>query len=176
MAVARKATSNHVRVQQSPSSTRTIPRRLHLRRYFSSEYVSGQRLGAPGPQNLGSPLTRTSTFGVALLDSNFPATSQPNRARDLTSVTNGANGTLVLRRRFVNNTGAAVTQLRLRVIDISSLAVPAGIADIRTLTSSNMVINGITDAATCLAANGVATTPCSVNVVGTTLEQPLINR
>ena len=134
--------------------------------------AAGQRLGAPGPQNLGSPLTRTSTFGVALLDSNFPATSPPNRARDLTSVTNGANGTLVLRRRFVNNTGAPVTQLRLRVIDISSLAVPPGIADIRTLSSSNVVISGITDAATCLAANGVATTPCSVNVIGTTLEQP----
>ena len=81
--------------------------------------VAGQHLGAPGPQNLASPLTRTSTFGVSLLDSNLPATSPPNRARDLTAVTNGANGTLVLRRRFVNNTGAPVTQLRLRVIDIS---------------------------------------------------------
>jgi hypothetical protein len=33
-------------------------------------------------------------------------------------------------------------------------------------------VSGINDAATCLASNGVATTPCTVNVQGTTLEQP----
>ena len=30
---------------------------------------------------------------------------------------------------------------------------------------------GVNNAGTCLAANGVATTPCTVNVEGTTLEQ-----
>jgi len=34
------------------------------------------------------------------------------------------------------------------------------------------VVAGINDAATCLASNGVATTPCTVNVQGLTLEQP----
>jgi len=134
--------------------------------------LAGQRLGAPGPQNLAGPLVRNSTIVALLLDSNVAAALSPNRVRDLTPVTNGANGTLTIRRRFVNNTGAPVTRLRFRVIDISSIAVPAGVADIRTLTSTSVVINGITDAATCLAANGVATTPCSVNVIGTTLEQP----
>jgi len=49
---------------------------------------------------------------------------------------------------------------------------PAGFADMRPRTSTLVVVSGITDAATCLASNGVATTPCTVNVQGTTLEQP----
>ncbi len=39
-------------------------------------------------------------------------------------------------------------------------------------TSTLVVVSGINDAATCLASNGVATTPFTVNVQGTTLEQP----
>jgi len=43
---------------------------------------------------------------------------------------------------------------------------------LRARTSTLLVISGINDAATCLSSNGVATTPCTVNVQGTTLEQP----
>ncbi|HLA09217.1 MAG TPA: hypothetical protein VJ023_01270 [Pyrinomonadaceae bacterium] len=57
-------------------------------------------------------------------------------------------------------------------MDISSFAVPAGIADVRALTCTSVVVSGIADASTCLASNGVATTPCSVTVQGSTLEQP----
>jgi hypothetical protein len=130
----------------------------------------GQRLGAPGPQNLGSPLVRNSTILTLLLDSNFGAPAVPNRVRDLTPVTNGANGTLSVRRRFVNNTGATVTRLRFRIVDISTMAVPGGIADIRALTSTNVVVNGITDNGTCSAAG--QSTPCTITVQGTTLETP----
>jgi len=42
----------------------------------------------------------------------------------------------------------------------------------RPRTSTLVVVSGITDPATCLASNGVATTPCTINVQGTTLEQP----
>ena len=49
---------------------------------------------------------------------------------------------------------------------------PSGIADLRSRTSTLVVVSGINDAATCLASNGVATTPCTINVQGTTLEQP----
>ena len=42
----------------------------------------------------------------------------------------------------------------------------------RPRTSTLVVVSGINDAATCLASNGVATTPCTINVQGTTLEQP----
>ena len=133
---------------------------------------AGQRLGAPGPQNLASPLLRQSTIATLLLDSNIGAPAPPNRVRDLTPGTNAANGTLSVRRRFVNNTGAPITRLRFRLVDISSFAVPGGIADLRALTSSNVTVNGVTDTGTCLASNGVPTTPCTVVVLGTTLEQP----
>ena len=76
---------------------------------------AGQRLGAPGPQNLVSPLVRNSTIAALLLDSNIGAPAPPNRVRDLTPAPpNATNGTLSIRRRFVNNTGGPVTRLRFR--------------------------------------------------------------
>ena len=135
---------------------------------------AGQRLGAPGPENLSSPIERNASFGVALLDANVASTAAPNRVRDFTSdpANNSTFGTLDLRRRFTNNTGGAVTRLRYRIIDVTTFPAPAGFADMRPRTSTLVVVSGITDAATCLASNGVATTPCTVNVQGTTLEQP----
>ena len=135
---------------------------------------AGQRLGAPGPQNINNPLVRNNTINTLLIDSNFGAPAPPNRVRDLTpgDPSSAANGTLSVRRRFVNNTGGNVTRLRFRIVDISSLSVPGGIADMRALTSGNITVTGVTDAGTCLASNGVATTPCSVTILGTTLEQP----
>ncbi|HEX5876146.1 MAG TPA: hypothetical protein VFY60_15960, partial [Pyrinomonadaceae bacterium] len=135
---------------------------------------AGQRLGAPGPQNINNPIVRNNTMTTLLIDSNFGAPAPPNRVRDLTpgDPSFAANGTLSVRRRFVNNTGGNVTRLRFRIVDISSLSVPGGIADMRALTSANITVNGVTDAGTCLASNGVATTPCSVTILGTTLEQP----
>jgi hypothetical protein len=132
--------------------------------------VAGQRLGAPGPQNLGNPVQRNSTILGLFLDSNFGGPAPPNRVRNLTPVTNGANGTLAVRRRFVNNTGAEITRLRFRIVDISSISVPGGIADMRALTSTDVTVTGITDTATCAAAG--TTPPCSVTVFGTTLEEP----
>ena len=134
---------------------------------------AGQRLGAPGPQNLASPINRNSGIIGLLLDSNVGGPAAPNRVRDFTEGTNAAKGTMSVRRRFVNTTGAPVTRLRFRIVDISSLSVPGGIADLRVLTSAD-VPGGVTvnDSATCLASNGVATTPCTVVVRGTTLEMP----
>jgi len=65
-----------------------------------------------------------------------------------------------------------VTRLRFRIVDLTTFPVPSGFADLRPRTSTLVVVSGINDAATCLASNGVATTPCTVNVEGTTLEQP----
>ncbi len=135
--------------------------------------AAGQRLGAPGPENLGGPLVRNSTIAALLLDASKAAAAAPNRVRDLTQAPpNANNGTLSIRRRLVNSTGGPVTRLRFRIIDISSIPVSAGIADVRALTSVNVVVNGVTDAGTCLASNGSPTTPCTVTVLGTTLEQP----
>ncbi|MGH9967912.1 MAG: hypothetical protein ACREBG_08805, partial [Pyrinomonadaceae bacterium] len=133
---------------------------------------AGQRLGAPGPENLSSPIQRNSVFGVVLLDATVAAANPPNRVRDFTSdpPNNSTFGTLDIRRRIVNNTGAAVTRLRFRVIDQTTFPAPSGIADLRTRTSGLVVVAGVNDAATCAAAG--MTAPCAVNVQGTTLEQP----
>jgi hypothetical protein len=140
-------------------------------------FISGvpQRLGSPGPENLASPVRRDSTIGANLLDQTIAAALSPNRVRDFTSNpgNNSTFGTLSVRRRFTNNTGANVTRLRFRVIDISTFPSPGGgVADLRPITSTNVVVNGVNDAATCLASTGSAVTPCTITVKGTTLEQP----
>jgi hypothetical protein len=131
---------------------------------------AGQRLGAPGPQNLGSPHTSFDIL-VFLLDSSKGAAGTPNRVRDTTAIgPNAAEGTMSIRRRFVNNTGAPVTKLRIRVVDISTAPVTGGTADLRVLSSSNVVVS-VNDSGTCTAA-GFASTPCNITVLGTTLETP----
>lgn len=135
---------------------------------------AGQRLGAPGPQNLASPIQRNAQFPFLLLDQTVSAANPPNRVRDFTSdpANNSTFGTIDFRRRVINNTGAPVTRLRYRLIDITTFPAPSGIADLRSRTSTLIVVSGINDALTCQASNGVATTPCTINVQGTTLEQP----
>ncbi|HEX6622176.1 MAG TPA: lamin tail domain-containing protein, partial [Pyrinomonadaceae bacterium] len=135
---------------------------------------AGQRLGSPGPENLSSPVQRNSSFSVPLLDTSVGGAIPPNRVRDFTSdpANNSTFGTLTIRRRVVNNTGAPVTRLRFRVVDQTTFPAPSGFADLRTRTSTLVVVSGVNDPATCLASNGVATTPCTINVQGTTLEQP----
>ena len=133
--------------------------------------VAGRRLGAPGPQGMGSPRKNDDIFTL-LLDATKGANGQPNRERNNSvSVPNGATGTLTIRRRFVNSTGAPVTKLRFRIVDISSLGTGA-VADLRALSSGSVVISGIQDSATCLASTGSAATPCTITVQGTTLEEP----
>ncbi len=135
---------------------------------------AGQRLGAPGPENLASPIQRNASFGGPNLDTTVGSASPPNRVRDFTSdpAQNSTFGTLEFRKRIINNTGGAVTRLRFRIVDLTTFPAPSGFADLRPRTSTLVVVSGINDAGTCLASNGVATTPCTVNVQGTTLEQP----
>jgi hypothetical protein len=134
--------------------------------------AAGQRLGAPGPQNLGNPRLSL-LIPTLLLDSTKSSTVAPNRVRDMSpQLPNAMNGTLMVRRRFVNNTGAPVTRLRFRVVDISSLPTSGPIADLRVLSSMSIFVSGINDSATCLATGTPTAAPCTVQVFGTTLEQP----
>ncbi len=134
----------------------------------------GQRLGAPGPENLASPIQRNSTITVNLLDSTVASSNPPNRVRDFTSdpPNNSTFGTLSIRRRWVNNTGGNVTRLRFRIIDVTTFPAPSGIADMRPRTSAPVVVAGINDTITCAATGAPATPPCTATVQGTTLEQP----
>ena len=129
----------------------------------------GQRLGAAGPENLSSPIQRNADMPVLNLDTTVGSTSAPNRVRDFTpdAANSSTFGTLDIRRRVVNETGLSVTRLRFRIVDISTFAAPSGIADLRARTSTDLTVSNINDAGTCLGA-----TPCEVNVLGTTLEQP----
>ena len=127
---------------------------------------AGQRLGAPGPENLSSPIQRNASFTTNFLDPCVGGASPPNRVRDFTSdpANNSTFGTLDIRRTFTNNTGGNVTRLRFRVIDITTFPAPSGIADLRPRTSTAVVVT--VDRAPC----GSGTS--NVTVQGTTLEQP----
>ena len=135
---------------------------------------AGQRLGAPGPQNLASPIQRNSTITANLLDNTVPQASAPNRVRDFTSLPaqNSTFGTISIRRRWVNNTGASVTRLRFRIIDITTFPAPSGFADLRARTSGAVVVAGINDPVTCLQTGAPTTPPCTATVQGTTVEAP----
>jgi hypothetical protein len=126
----------------------------------------GQRLGAPGPENLSSPIQRNPSFAVNLLDPCTGSASPPNRARDFTSdpSSNSTLGTLDIRRTVTNLTGANVTRLRWRIIALTTFPAPSGIADLRPRTSADVVV--VVDRAPC----GSGTE--NVTVRGTTLEQP----
>lgn len=121
-------------------------------------------LGAPGPENLLSPIQRTVSLPVTMLDPAVGASVAPNRVRDTAAVgPNAAAGTMSLRRTITNNTGKTVTQLRFRVIDITTLNSPGytaggAQADMRVMSSSDF---------TATLSNGQ-----QVLVRGTTLESP----
>ena len=127
---------------------------------------AGQRLGAPGPENLSSPIQRNASFATNFLDVCVGGASPPNRVRDFTSdpANNSTFGTLDIRRTITNNTGGNVTRLRFRVIDLTTFPAPSGIADLRPRTSTAVVVT--VDRPPC----GSGTS--NVTVQGTTLEQP----
>jgi hypothetical protein len=97
-------------------------------------------LGAPGPENLASPIQRNSTIKASSIDSCAGEGFCQNRARVGTPVPNGDFGTLKLRRKFTNATGGIVTRLRFRVVDMTTLNSPGyapgnGQADLRVVPS-----------------------------------------
>lgn len=152
---------------------------------------AGQRLGAPGPENLSSPLIRGNLILPSLLDSFVSNSEPPNRVRvggafcappnPVAPPCDPANestyGTLTIRRTFTNYTGANVTRLRFRVVDITTFPAPGTacatnptncVADLRAITSAPITV--MVDRPPC----GVGTT--SVTVQGTTLEEAALNQ
>jgi hypothetical protein len=103
------------------------------------------QLGAPGPENLSSPVQHNADIKATLVDPLKLSTDAPNRVRDATPdqpVCGGVcpSGTLAFRRKFKNNTGDALTRLRFRIVDITTAIAPAGTADLRVLTSPTVTI------------------------------------
>jgi hypothetical protein len=128
-------------------------------------------LGAPNPENLSSPIERSAVAFAGLVDPTSSPTAGENRVRFLTcGLPNGpvcpidtntsTNGYLSIRRRITNSSGAAVTRLRFRIVDITTLNSPGAgpaQADLRALTSGPITVT-------------VAGNP--VSVLGTTLDEP----
>jgi subtilisin-like proprotein convertase family protein len=127
---------------------------------------AGQRLGAPGPENLSSPTWRLDGFVRGPLDSCVGTTAPPNFVRDFTSdpANNSTFGTIDLRRTFTNTTGGNITRLRFRIQKITTFPAPSGFSDLRPRTSSAVVVT--VDRPPC----GSGTS--NITVQGTTLEQP----
>ncbi|HEX8070948.1 MAG TPA: metallophosphoesterase [Pyrinomonadaceae bacterium] len=126
------------------------------------------QLGAPGPENLASPAQRNAQMKPALVEPQQSSASAPNRVRDTTpNVCNGggtpsncALGTLTIRRRFTNKTGQVITQLRFRIVDVTTLGTPnpgGAQADLRALDSIDVT---------------VTTSAGNVLVKGTTVQTP----
>jgi hypothetical protein len=95
--------------------------------------------GYPGPENLSGPIERNANMMLSLVDPSQPPTAPPNRVRDTGATSSPCStfGTLSLRRTITNNTGAPVTRLRLRAVNITTAPAPAGVADIRPITSTD---------------------------------------
>ncbi len=101
-------------------------------------------LGAPGPENLASPIQRNAQLKATLVDVAIASTVAPNRVRDNAAVgPNAPLGTLTIRRKFVNRTGRIVSGLRFRIVDITTLNTPnpgGAQADLRLLDSQDVMV------------------------------------
>ena len=106
------------------------------------------QLGAPGPENLNSPIQRNATISPSYVDPTTSASLPPNRVRDVTDTGVNRNlGTLIIRCRFTNNTGQTVTRLRFRIVDITTLNSPGSgptQADLRALDSAEAIVGALT--------------------------------
>lgn len=111
-------------------------------------------LGAPGPENSTSPLFKDdAAMTPTLVAPCVGSSTAPNRTR-----TGAPGGFMEIRRTVTNNTGAPVTRVRFRVIDITTIP-QSSVADIRAVTSSD----------------STESQPCgggTVTIRGTTLEEP----
>jgi hypothetical protein len=107
---------------------------------------AGQRLGAPGPENLSSPTQHNNRIKASLVDPQCsgygPLTSACARVRTAEGAnpTNATRGTLHIRRKFTNNLGVDITRLRFRIVEIATFPAPTGVADLRVLTSTDTVV------------------------------------
>ncbi|HYY41940.1 MAG TPA: hypothetical protein VE775_04345, partial [Pyrinomonadaceae bacterium] len=121
-----------------------------------NQTLASAQLGAPGPENLNSPIQLNATIKASLIEPQQSMSAPPNRVR----TGSGDAGTLSLRRRFTNGTGSTVTRLRFRAVNITTQGTPVAVApqaDVRLITSDDFQIT------TSLGA---------LTVHGTVLEQP----
>ena len=124
---------------------------------------AGQRLGAPSPSNLASPINNGTGLTIAPLDG---CTGNGNFVRDFTSnpAANSTFGTITTRYTITNNTGVALSALNFHVVDIDTFPAASGFADLRTRTSTSTTVIGV--------QTSCASPLVNVTVQGVTLVQP----
>ena len=130
---------------------------------------AGQRLGVPGPENLASPVAVDGfNLTASLADPTKAYNVAPNYKRvggawcgppnpivpPCNPSVNSTLGQLDIRQKFTNNSGLPITRLRFRVIDITTFPSISGVADLRPISSTDIVDSTLG------------------TVRGTTLEQP----
>jgi hypothetical protein len=109
-------------------------------------------LGAPGPENLASPVMKTNAQMTSnRLDTGVSSTAIPNRVRTQRAACPPASsptvvcdntksnlGAMEIRLKFTNNTGAPVTRLRFRIVNVTTLnnRPLAADADLRLLNNA----------------------------------------
>ena len=114
---------------------------------------AGQRLGAPGPENLSAPIDINGGGPAAFrLDACKSSYAPPNVVRaggafcaapnpvmpPCDPAQNSTFGTLDIRLNFTNSDDVNITRLRFRVVDITTSPSIPGVADLRPMTSSDL--------------------------------------
>jgi hypothetical protein len=147
-------------------------------------------LGAPGPENSSSPLIHThAQFPGSYIDPTQCQCCGVNRVRDMTpasfSTVSFPTGTLSVRRTLTNMTGAPLTRLRLRIVDITTLnnagGLTAPVADLRAITSTDTTAtvmgSPVTVRGTTLdeAANQSTCAGCGGGGMNSTLSTGIVN-
>jgi hypothetical protein len=98
---------------------------------------AGQRLGAPGPENLNGVRDAGNNIAHSPIDPAQPDNASPNVVRDFVAdpANNATFGKLSIRRTYTNNTGVPLNALRFRIINLSTFPASSGNADLRPKTS-----------------------------------------
>lgn len=105
------------------------------------------QLGAAGPQNLNSPI-RTTGVATVLIPGVRESVVDP------TPTTLGPSGTLTIQRRYTNRTGAPVTRLRFRIIDITTLNSPDVRAQYNSTNTRQAILRALNGANATFSVDG----------------------
>jgi hypothetical protein len=131
-----------------------------------------RRLGAPGPENLSSPVQHNADIKASLVDPQCPGITVNPTLRSACRFERRSEqvgpapsfGTFAIRRRFTNMTGSPVTRLRFRIVDVTNdFLAPSNIADIRAITSPQVT-------ATCQNESGTPHLCSDTGLPTTTIE------
>jgi hypothetical protein len=131
-------------------------------------------LGAPGPENSSSPINGNNLIHASLVEPCALSSDAPNRERDMNLFTSSnsneyPNGTLLIRRRWTNDTQMPVTALRFRYVDLTT-ATSNSDSDVPGQAKLHAVDSNSTTPLTIMGQGCTGTT--TVIVLGLTLDTP----